>query len=83
MGVLATFATQIQRLTYSTSSRHGGQAKAGMAASLVHTVFCKVERRIATALRFFTGETPASTAVRLMHRKGLTIDRTAARRRRK
>jgi len=28
-------------LTYSTSSRHGGQAKAGSGAALAHTVFCK------------------------------------------
>ena len=28
-------------LTYSTSFRHGGQAKAGSAAPLAHTVFCK------------------------------------------
>ena len=28
-------------LTYSTSSRHGGQAKAGSHAPLAHTVFCK------------------------------------------
>ena len=40
MGALAIFAAQILRLTYSTSSRHGGQAKAGSAA-LVATVFSK------------------------------------------
>jgi len=28
-------------LTYSTSFRHGGQAKAGSVAPLAHTVFCK------------------------------------------
>src|SRR5437773_5676081 len=41
MGALAIFAAQILRLTYSTSSRHGGQAKAGSDAPFEHTVFCK------------------------------------------
>ena len=34
MGTLAIFAAQILRPTYSTSSRHGGKAKAGSAAAL-------------------------------------------------
>ena len=34
MGVLAILAVQILRPTYSTSSRHGGQAKAGSDAPL-------------------------------------------------
>jgi hypothetical protein len=38
-GVLATLAAQILLPTYSTSSRQGGQAKAGSAAPLAHTVF--------------------------------------------
>ena len=41
MGALVIFAAQILRLTYSTSSRHGGQAKAGSDAPFEHTVFCK------------------------------------------
>ncbi len=35
--------------------------------------FLQVERRIATALQFFAGDTPAYTAVQLMHHKPLTI----------
>jgi hypothetical protein len=34
MRALAIFAAQILLLTYSTSSRHGGQAKAGFGAPL-------------------------------------------------
>ena len=41
MGALVIFAAQILRLIYSTSSRHGGQAKAGSDAPFEHTVFCK------------------------------------------
>ena len=55
-------------LTYSTSFRHGGQAKAGSVAPLAHTFFCKWSVALATLLRFFAGDTPVSTAVRLMHR---------------
>jgi hypothetical protein len=48
-------------LTFSTSSRHGGQAKAGSAAPLA-TVFCKWSVATRQRLPLFAGDTPASTA---------------------
>jgi len=72
MGAPAIFAAQTLRLTYSTSSRHGGQAKAGFDAPLA-AVFYKwsVASQPATRLR---GSTARQAAVELMHRNRLMID---------
>src|SRR5947207_7659662 len=58
-------------LTYSTlfdklPPRRAGKGRLRRAARAAG--FLQVERRIATLLRFFAGDTPVSTAVRLMHR---------------
>src|SRR3954452_3026224 len=75
MGVLAILAAQILRPTYSTSSRHGRTGKGRLRRAGRADGFLQVERRIATLLQLLAGDTPASTVLRLMHRKPLTIDR--------
>jgi len=71
------------RLTYSTSSRHGGQAKAGSAAPIAHTVFCKWSVGSRHCYSFSQATRPPqdglavvsllSTAIDLMHRKRLMM----------
>ena len=60
------------RLTYSTSSRHGGQAKAGSDAPLALTVFASGASHSDTT----------TTMTESMHRKRLTIGGSTVRDRR-